>query len=76
MSDEMFSGWGIRTLSSRHPSYNPFFHGGFQKFDLLQRNRRKAIGAECACRSGTVETYSLCVSLKLTQQDILNLRCR
>lgn len=22
--DDMWSGWGIRTLSSRHPSYNPF----------------------------------------------------
>lgn len=24
MSDELFSGWGIRTLSSRHPAYNPY----------------------------------------------------
>ena len=29
MSDEMFSGWGIRTLSNRHPAYNPFaYHLG------------------------------------------------
>ena len=29
MSEEMFSGWGIRTLSSRHPAYNPFaYHLG------------------------------------------------
>src|SRR5207248_3458682 len=24
MSEDMFSGWGIRTLSSTHPAYNPF----------------------------------------------------
>jgi glycogen debranching enzyme len=24
MEDDMWSGWGIRTLSARHPSYNPF----------------------------------------------------
>lgn len=24
MAPDMFSGWGIRTLSSRHPSFNPF----------------------------------------------------
>jgi glycogen debranching enzyme len=23
MAEDMFSGWGVRTLSSRHPSYNP-----------------------------------------------------
>jgi len=29
LSDELFSGWGVRTLSSRHPSYNPFaYHLG------------------------------------------------
>ena len=29
LSDEMFSGWGIRTLSSQHPAYNPFsYHLG------------------------------------------------
>ena len=29
LADEMFSGWGIRTLSSRHPAYNPFaYHLG------------------------------------------------
>jgi glycogen debranching enzyme len=28
-SDEMFSGWGIRTLSSAHPAYNPYsYHRG------------------------------------------------
>jgi glycogen debranching enzyme len=24
LADDMWSGWGIRTLSSQHPSYNPF----------------------------------------------------
>jgi glycogen debranching enzyme len=29
LSDELFSGWGVRTLSSRHPSFNPFaYHLG------------------------------------------------
>ncbi len=29
MSEELFSGWGIRTLSTRHPAYNPFaYHLG------------------------------------------------
>ena len=29
MSDELYSGWGIRTLSSRHVAYNPFsYHRG------------------------------------------------
>ncbi len=29
MADDLFSGWGIRTLSSKHPSFNPFsYHCG------------------------------------------------
>ncbi|MDT7951130.1 MAG: glycogen debranching N-terminal domain-containing protein [Acetobacteraceae bacterium] len=29
MSEELFSGWGIRTLSAKHPAYNPFgYHLG------------------------------------------------
>ena len=29
MAEDMFSGWGIRTLSSQHPAYNPFaYHLG------------------------------------------------
>lgn len=29
MSEEMFSGWGVRTLSAKHPAYNPFaYHRG------------------------------------------------
>ncbi len=29
MSDEMFSGWGVRTLSAKHPAFNPFaYHRG------------------------------------------------
>jgi glycogen debranching enzyme len=29
LSPELFSGWGVRTLSDRHPSYNPFaYHLG------------------------------------------------
>jgi glycogen debranching enzyme len=28
-ADDLFSGWGIRTLSSRHPAYNPYsYHRG------------------------------------------------
>jgi glycogen debranching enzyme len=29
MADDLFSGWGVRTLSTRHPSYNPYaYHLG------------------------------------------------
>jgi glycogen debranching enzyme len=29
MRDDMFSGWGIRTLSAKHPAFNPFaYHRG------------------------------------------------
>jgi|SRR5579864_394466 len=29
MSDELYSGWGVRTLSDRHPAYDPFsYHRG------------------------------------------------
>jgi glycogen debranching enzyme len=29
MADDLYSGWGVRTLSSNHPSYNPFaYHLG------------------------------------------------
>ncbi|HEY3523064.1 MAG TPA: amylo-alpha-1,6-glucosidase, partial [Candidatus Limnocylindrales bacterium] len=29
MADDLFSGWGVRTLSSAHPSYNPYaYHLG------------------------------------------------
>lgn len=29
MADDLFSGWGVRTLSSKHPSFNPFsYHCG------------------------------------------------
>ena len=29
MADDLFSGWGVRTLSSRHPAYNPYsYHRG------------------------------------------------
>jgi glycogen debranching enzyme len=29
LADDLFSGWGVRTLSDRHPSYNPFaYHLG------------------------------------------------
>lgn len=29
MQDDLFSGWGVRTLSAKHPAYNPFaYHRG------------------------------------------------
>ncbi|HEX8852256.1 MAG TPA: amylo-alpha-1,6-glucosidase, partial [Pyrinomonadaceae bacterium] len=29
LSDELFTGWGVRTLSSKHPAYNPYsYHRG------------------------------------------------
>jgi glycogen debranching enzyme len=45
MASDMFSGWGVRTLSSRHPSYNPLaYHLGsvwpFENALLLHGFRR------------------------------------
>jgi glycogen debranching enzyme len=29
MAEDLFSGWGVRTLSSRHPAYDPYsYHRG------------------------------------------------
>jgi glycogen debranching enzyme len=58
MADDMFSGWGIRTLSSDHPSYNPHsYHlgsvwphdnatiaGGFRRYGRFQEAQRVAEG--------------------------------
>jgi glycogen debranching enzyme len=55
-ADDLFSGWGIRTLSSRHPSYNPYSyhlgsiwpveHGtfalGFMRYGLHERVQQLA----------------------------------
>jgi glycogen debranching enzyme len=54
--DDLFSGWGVRTLSSRHPSYNPYSyhlgsiwpveHGtfalGFMRYGLYEHAQRIA----------------------------------
>ena len=56
MSDELFTGWGVRTLSCKHPAYNPFSyhrgsvwpveHGsfamGFMRFGLWEHLHRLA----------------------------------
>ncbi|HEX8170708.1 MAG TPA: glycogen debranching N-terminal domain-containing protein [Thermoanaerobaculia bacterium] len=55
-ADDLFSGWGIRTLSSRHPAYNPYSyhlgsiwpveHGtfalGFMRYGLHERAQQLA----------------------------------
>jgi glycogen debranching enzyme len=58
MADDMFTGWGVRTLSSKHPSFNPFSyhrgtvwpveHGsfalGFMRYGLLEHMHKLARG--------------------------------
>jgi glycogen debranching enzyme len=58
MADDMWSGWGIRTLSSDHPAYNPFsYHtgtvwphdnamiaGGFRRYGFTAEAARVAKG--------------------------------
>ena len=58
MADDMWSGWGIRTLSADHPSYNPFsYHlgsvwphdnatiaGGFRRYGRVEEAQRVAEG--------------------------------
>lgn len=54
LSDELFSGWGVRTLSANHPAYNPYsyhrgsvwpvenatFALGFTRYGLLDQMHR------------------------------------
>jgi glycogen debranching enzyme len=58
MAPDMWSGWGIRTLSSAHPSYNPYsYHlgsvwphdnatiaGGFRRYGRIEEAQRVAEG--------------------------------
>jgi glycogen debranching enzyme len=58
LADDMWSGWGIRTLSDRHPAYNPFsYHtgtvwphdnamigGGFRRYGFTAEAARVAKG--------------------------------
>ncbi len=58
MADDMWSGWGIRTLSSDHPAYNPFsYHtgsvwphdcatiaGGFRRYGFTEEASRVTRG--------------------------------
>jgi glycogen debranching enzyme len=53
MADDMWSGWGIRTLSSDHPAYNPFsYHTGtvwpHDNAMIAGGMRRYGYGAEAA----------------------------
>ena len=58
MADDMWSGWGVRTLSSEHPAYNPFSYqtgsvwphdnasiaGGFRRYGFPDEAARVAKG--------------------------------
>jgi glycogen debranching enzyme len=58
MADDMWSGWGVRTLSSDHPAYNPFSYqtgsvwphdnstiaGGFRRYGFADEAARVAKG--------------------------------
>lgn len=68
LAADLFSGWGVRTLSSRHPSYNPFayhlgtvwpvenatFALGMKRYGLDEHAARIIEGmlAACACFHG------------------------
>jgi glycogen debranching enzyme len=52
MADDMFSGWGIRTLSSRNPAYNPLaYHRGsvwpVENATAAFGMKRYGFGSEC-----------------------------
>jgi glycogen debranching enzyme len=58
MADDMWSGWGVRTLSSEHPAYNPFSYqtgsvwphdnasiaGGFRRYGFTEEAAQVAKG--------------------------------
>jgi glycogen debranching enzyme len=58
LSDELFSGWGVRTLSSKNPAYNPYSyhrgsvwpveHGtfalGFMRYGLIEHMQKLSKG--------------------------------
>jgi glycogen debranching enzyme len=64
LSEELFSGWGVRTLSSKHPSYNPLsyhlgsvwpvenatFALGLKRYGLDEQLQRLATGCFEAAR--------------------------
>jgi glycogen debranching enzyme len=71
MAPDMWSGWGIRTLSAEHPSYNPYsYHlgsvwphdnatiaGGFRRYGRVEEAHRVAEGIFAAAER--FESYRL-----------------
>jgi glycogen debranching enzyme len=71
MAPDMWSGWGIRTLSTEHPGYNPYsYHlgsvwphdnatiaGGFRRYERLEEAQRVAEGIFSAAQQ--FESYRL-----------------
>ena len=71
MAPDMWSGWGIRTLSTDHPSYNPYsYHlgsvwphdnatiaGGFRRYGRIEEAQRVAEGIFAAAER--FESYRL-----------------
>ncbi|HEY8871083.1 MAG TPA: glycogen debranching N-terminal domain-containing protein [Candidatus Limnocylindrales bacterium] len=71
MAPDMWSGWGIRTLSMEHPGYNPYsYHlgsvwphdnatiaGGFRRYGRLEEAQRVAEGIFAAAQQ--FESYRL-----------------
>ena len=45
LADDMWSGWGIRTLSSDHPAYNPFSYHTGSRLAARQRDDRRRLPA-------------------------------
>ena len=70
LADDMWSGWGVRTLSSEHPAYNPFsYHtgsvwphdnamiaGGFRRLRLRRRGGARSRRASSTSPSARSRT--------------------
>lgn len=73
MGDELFSGWGVRTLSRRHPAYDPFaYHrgtvwpvlNGLIALGLARYRRFDALHVLC---KGQIETAALFEHFRLPE---------
>lgn len=73
MAPDMFSGWGIRTLSSDHPSFNPFsYHLGsvwpVENATAAFGMKRYGFGNEvCALAKGIFDTAALFEQTRLPE---------
>jgi glycogen debranching enzyme len=69
IADDMFTGWGIRTLSSKHPAYNPYSyhrgsvwpveHGTFA-LAFLRYGLHKHVDLICRAQFEAAATFDFC----------------